>query len=1031
MTLRAGLLLFLCLLALASLSLYLALKQSGGITIPGGKSALEQALAPYVDRSSLRFTEPRIALREEDDTVEMTLQSLAFDTQGRDVAVTLEGISALIDSDRLTQGAIRFRAAEIARAGVRIDIAAKPGDKAQPMPTAREITAATHAAYRAAFSQVGLGRLSRLSVKNAIVTVAFGGDEIAIGTGALTVQPAGNSMQLTSSFAWRGAGAIAFQATSDLFVVGGPDMPLDAALTVESEEVVGKFADLAFDLEQASVSASYNQAATENARLEVIYKTSDARFSAAGVYDAPQQFTGLDGTLIYRAKTDTASLLLRPLSLDQATLTAALDVLDASSDARLQLEGRLENLDVQGLKDYWPVSTAPGGLAWVRENIDAGRLPVTKVSFKTSLEALRAGALAPDALSVVFDMEDLLVHYRRPMPALVGAFGAAKMTIDGITFNVTRGIINEVDAAGSTVLLTDFSKRVQTAEINLKVTGSSTKLAQVLDSKPLEYFTAYGIAPDTLSGEFSGRALLTLPLLKDVLLDDIVLSARIDGQSLTLGDLIDGEALTFRRAVIELTQDAMALRSDIETVGASGALRWREDFTGTSGAPTQMDITGQLTSIGIARWMPDLAGNLFGTVFFEADLAGRGDDITAAKISADLTPARFDVPELGYVKPIGESAQALMSFAEKDDGLEFDALTLSGPDLMVIASGMLARGGTSASFSAPTIELPGLKASLNVSKQGNDWLLAGQADRFDVAPILTMFWEGALTQAPSAEDAAADTMVSVSINLDRIDMLNGKSATGARVLGSLKGDRIQQLNVFGAGPGSAPFTLTIEPVSDGRRLLLASQSAGQLASGLGMLSNAEGGQLTVQATSFERGDDLVLAGLMEMTNVRLLDTPILARMLGLGSLSGVADLARNRGLNFETVEVPFELAGGIVRVTNASAKGPALGLTANGEFLESFERGDIRGVLVPSYTINSALGRVPVIGDVLMGGENTGLIGINYRVSGELDDPELQVNAASLLTPGFLRRIFGDQKGRLEDVASETLLPQPSAGQPQ
>lgn len=1030
MTLRAGLLLFLGVLALASLGLYTALTQSGGVSIPGGKNALEQALSPYIEGETLRFTEPRVALREGQDTVEMTLQSLAFSTPGRDVTVALEGISAFIDSDRLAQGAIRFRSAQIARARVRIDLGNGGPDTAK-LPTPKEITADIDAAYRAAFSDVGLGRLSRLRIKEAVISLESQGDVLAVGEGALTMQPAGTSMQLASKFAWVGKGAATFEGTSDLFVVGGPEMALDVALAVKNTQAGGRIGGIQLDLAEAVIAASYTQAAAQDAQLEISVKAASAAVSGEGLYGAPQGLDGVDVSLVYRAATDTASVSLKSLRLDDAALTAAADITNVSGDGALQVEARLENLAVQALKDYWPSAAAPGGREWVVENIDAGRLPLTTLSLKTPVSALMDGALEPDALDVAFTMEDLLVHYRRPMAPLVGANGTGRMTIDGAVFNVAQGRINTVDAAGSTVFLTDFSKPVQNADVNLRVRGNATQLAQVLDSEPLGYFTGYGIAPDSLSGQFVGRALLKIPLLKAVLLDDITLSARIDSPALTLADVVDGEAMTFQRAAIDLTQDAMALRGDIETVGATGALRWREDFTGASETPTQIEINGQLESIGIARWMPALSSNVFGTVFFETTLAGRGSDISAAKVTADLSAARFDVPELGYAKPIGESAQALVSFAKSEGTLNFDALTLNGPDLLIIADGNLASDGVKARFSATTIELPALKANLTVSKDGPAWLVAGQAERFDVAPILKMFWAGALTQAPSEEDTNAETTISVSLNLDQVALLDDKSATAARVLGSLKGDRIQQLNVFGQGPGGAPFTLTIEPIPDGRRLLLASQSAGELASGLGMLTNAQGGQLMVQATSFDRGDDLVLAGLIEMSDVRLLDTPILARMLGLGSLSGVADLARNRGLNFETVEVPFELAGGVMRITNASAKGPALGLTANGEFLDSLERGDIRGVLVPSYTINSALGRVPVIGDVLMGGENTGLFGINYRVSGQMDDPELQVNAASLLTPGFLRRIFGDQKGRLDDVARETILPQPSAGPPQ
>jgi len=41
-----------------------------------------------------------------------------------------------------------------------------------------------------------------------------------------------------------------------------------------------------------------------------------------------------------------------------------------------------------------------------------------------------------------------------------------------------------------------------------------------------------------------------------------------------------------------------------------------------------------------------------------------------------------------------------------------------------------------------------------------------------------------------------------------------------------------------------------------------------------------------------------------------------------------------------------------------------------------------------------------------MGGEGKGLFAFTYSVKGALDDPEINVNPLSVLTPGFLRWIF-------------------------
>jgi hypothetical protein len=71
---------------------------------------------------------------------------------------------------------------------------------------------------------------------------------------------------------------------------------------------------------------------------------------------------------------------------------------------------------------------------------------------------------------------------------------------------------------------------------------------------------------------------------------------------------------------------------------------------------------------------------------------------------------------------------------------------------------------------------------------------------------------------------------------------------------------------------------------------------------------------------------------------------------------------------------------------------------------------DMKGVVAPAYALNSILGKIPIIGDIV--GGNEGLIAFNYSVKGTYAEPDVGVNPLSGLTPGFLRGIFGvfDQK---------------------
>ena len=84
----------------------------------------------------------------------------------------------------------------------------------------------------------------------------------------------------------------------------------------------------------------------------------------------------------------------------------------------------------------------------------------------------------------------------------------------------------------------------------------------------------------------------------------------------------------------------------------------------------------------------------------------------------------------------------------------------------------------------------------------------------------------------------------------------------------------------------------------------------------------------------------------------------------------------------------------------------------------------LSGTMVPAYGINSMLGAVPILGDILASRKGEGVFGVTYAMKGPLDDPTLTVNPLSVLTPGILRRIFEFKTPEAPPQEGETQEPQ-------
>ena len=100
---------------------------------------------------------------------------------------------------------------------------------------------------------------------------------------------------------------------------------------------------------------------------------------------------------------------------------------------------------------------------------------------------------------------------------------------------------------------------------------------------------------------------------------------------------------------------------------------------------------------------------------------------------------------------------------------------------------------------------------------------------------------------------------------------------------------------------------------------------------------------------------------------------------------------------------------GRLTIDRARTFGPALGITLTGVIDRRRESLDMNGTLVPSYTLNSVLGKIPLLGNLFVGREGEGVFAATFSVKGPASGPVVTVNPLSALAPGFLRGIVSGQ----------------------
>ncbi len=367
-----------------------------------------------------------------------------------------------------------------------------------------------------------------------------------------------------------------------------------------------------------------------------------------------------------------------------------------------------------------------------------------------------------------------------------------------------------------------------------------------------------------------------------------------------------------------------------------------------------------------------------------------------------ITAGRMRVA-VNYVPSPGASDDRLNIALEGSDLLAKGVATLDGKALRAVKVSRLRFGGNDVSVEVEKRESGGYHVSIDGATM-------------DLQPFLHR-------QGPTAELAqTVRAPYDAAFSLQRVSI--GKGVELSVVEGTARGEggRFSAFDGSANLPGSGFVRVNLAEQGPVKRLEVTSNRAGNLLKAAGIFPAAEGGQLSLSAVVDDRGEKARVDGQVEASDFRVTQAPLMARILNLGSLEGIASMLGGEGILVSRAQVPFTWSRDRLDVREATAVG-SIGISVDGSVDPTNRTVDLRGSVFPAYTLNSMLGRIPFIGDFLVGGKGAGVFGISYRVTGNLDNPNVEANPLSALAPGILRRMFVDPFQRGDNRPTEPQQP--------
>lgn len=722
---------------------------------------------------------------------------------------------------------------------------------------------------------------------------------------------------------------------------------------------------------------------------------------------------------------DLATVKLQSLRLvdDRVTVDLQGSVERRETGFAIDLTGGVTGLQAQYLSRYWPAPFAERTRKWVVSRIRAGKFGTAKFRVNLTPETMAQRPLPHNAIDLRFSFEGAEMDYLPPLTKLTGAVGSAHLT--GRTFEATvrKAAAGPLALSEGSFRIADISAHQVASEIGFVVSGRIADQVALLDASPFSFLGRVGIKPGRIGGLAATRIRLGLPLRRKVDFKSVEVAAAANLRDASIANLLGRFNLAGGTFTLRANQGGMELDGTATINGVPVTMQWIQEFESRKEFNSYYRFTGIVDDAGRAAFGLSLDPWLVGPAGVVVNLAAEPGGPAVADVTLNLTESTLSIAPIGWRKAPGLAGNlTFVARFQPDRPIQLERINLVTAGLSATGNAMIGRQGRLHKLALGRVEMgeTHLAATIEV-KQDDGYVISAIGPSLDLRSNLADLLAGSTVDddAGDVDDADDGPGVPFTLETQFERVLLGDRLTMRNVAGSIRhdGSRVVTADALGEFADGKRLRLRLVPEATGRRLQIVADDAGAVVRAAGINENFVGGTFRLEGWLPDDRTGKSFEGWVRLEEFRVVRAPVLAKILGIASLTGIGDMLSGEGIYFKRAMIPFHLIGRRVQFVKARAAGPALGITAAGSVNLADDSSSIAGTIVPSYTLNSVLGVIPLLGKILVP-EGEGIFGITYKVSGPIDDPVVDVNPLSALTPGILRRMFfapvtdnGDQAG--------------------
>lgn len=613
-----------------------------------------------------------------------------------------------------------------------------------------------------------------------------------------------------------------------------------------------------------------------------------------------------------------------------------------------------------------------------------------------------------------FAVDGVDVDYRNPLPPVKSGTAKGVFDLDADTLSIA---IEKADLGGLAVTKADLNFTDIVAEgkgavaMEIALNGPLKNVFEYISTEPIDLKEALDMDLEKVKGSADLNVKLQFPTHADLQVEEIKMDIT--------GKVNDGFLPSIVRDLpLSGGPFDVSVNNERYTVKGSGllsvhpvTLEWME-YLDSKGKPFKHQSKA---TINVDKELRDHFGIdiddfVEGVLPAEIVYTGYSDGKAEAQASVDTTRARVFNQTFEYEKPVGTAGKAsLKANLQKNELVSITGLNVSAPGLDISDASMTFRG-SGANTEIAKVNIPrGIigethaRATVTFEPNGiRKIVMIGE--KLDARPFMN-------DNEDEKNKPYTDPPTVLSVTATQMRTSDDDVVNNVKLFANIDDQgRYNQLEMDALAGGKTVY-LRFKPNEQGvRTFRLEADDAGAFLKAFDVYPNIRGGKLVIYGEPIRGVFDRNLIGLAEITNFRVVQAPALARLLGVLSLSGVSQLLNNNeGLTFTKLEAKFDWlyrrGGSMLVLKEGRTSGNSLGLTFDGTFDNAADRIDVSGTIIPLSGVNKVIGSIPLVGDILTGGTGS-LFAATYSMKGQAENPEVNVNPLSVLTPGILRRIL-------------------------